>query len=1043
MKGFKEWKAGKKILFFSVIVLVLATMTLMFSLPSLGKGEIREEEEPYSRNRVSLSLSDEAELSVETAGSISGTVTSAAQPEGVEGVEVYLYAADDSSNWIDMASTGQNGCYQFNDVSPSEYKVCFSPISGMSYLEEWFENKYDFDTADVITLDPGKNETGVNALLDIGTISGRVTGDMDPDGVKYIPIIAYRNYSGSYAWAGDAFTDQDGNYVLSGLRTGTYKIFFDPADPPKDGYDDQYYYHLKKYATQWYNGKPDVNTADTVDVALGVAPDNIDAYLRTGNITGRITSPEEPLGVKSVDVYAYDINRNLVAGAVTGPDGSYRVLGLSTGDYRVYAYPWYPNSADGRTYAYEWHEDKGTFETAEPVQVTNGQETPNIDFSLESGSISGTVTGAGGGGALQGVDVYVHDLDFNLVGMAKTDGDGIYTVRGVRPGTYAVYFDPTYIREEKGQDYCGEYYDNKDSFFDATLVPVASDVTGINAELEAGSYIEGKVTSDGVNGIGGIYVHAYHADDPTYWVGFAETDPDGTYSISGLAPGDYRVSLNHSSGQNYLDEWYDNKADFYSADIISLNRGGGASGKDAVLDAGGSISGTVTGSDTKAGLEGVQVRVLDGGYNFLGGTLTASDGTYSVGGLPTGQHFVEFFPGEELNYQGEFYDDQPTFDEANPVPVTAGSNTSGIDAELQRYGSISGRVTSADYPGGMEGISVNLYTSKGWWGWAGSSVTDSSGNYTIDHLPGGDYTVMFSAGNFNYKNGKDYADEWYDDHASSWEADFVTVLWGSDKTGINAQLEKRGKITGRVTSDSNPQGVQDAWVEVEDLSGNGVAWGRTASDGYYSVSVKPGTYKANFYHWPEGLKYYDDKNSFDTADLVTVNEGQTRSGIHCQFTAAPPGGLGSISGQITSDSQPEGVDLSHVYIYRSDDPNPCYVKDGYTDENGNYLVDNLQPGSYKVLFGADLGMCTAFKWYDDRGSYESATEVVVKAGEETSCINALFHDSQLSIQGRVTSDDEPDGVFMAEASVHDISGSTPGWGTIYMGHGYTDSNGYY
>ncbi|MDY6793935.1 MAG: carboxypeptidase regulatory-like domain-containing protein, partial [Actinomycetota bacterium] len=847
---------------------------------------------------------------------------------------------------------------------------------------------------------------GEEACAQSGAISGTVTGELDPDGVMSVMVAVY---SEGGQLETSVWTGEDGGYVVQGLMPGWHKIHF---------YTDC---TRNNYAGEWYDDHLYYADADTVEVYEDQETGGVDAYLVTGSISGIVTSPEEPGGVENVDVFVYDSEGDFVSSAVTGTGGAYRVNNVGTGDYYVYVYPWHPNAHDGRTYAYEWYLDQGALEEADPVPAIVGEETAGIDFELESGSISGTVTGLDEPGGLEDIDVYVHDSHFNLVGTATSGGGGQYTVKGIRPGTYAVYFDPTYIREELGEDYCGEFHDNKDAFALADPVVVASDVTGVDAVLEQSCSISGQVT-DGSGGVEGLYVHVYHAHDGSYWVAFAETGPDGCYTISGLAPGDYKVSFNHASGQNYVDEWYDGKPDFASADAVHLDRGGAATGVDAFMSGAGSISGTVTGSDTSGGLEGVQVLILDADYAFIGGTLTASDGSYSVGGMGTGDYYIEFRPGEELNYKGEFYDDRPSFDESDPVPVTYGSDTPGKDAELQRYGSVSGKVTSADYPGGLEGVQVTAFLSPGTY-FQGSAVSDESGDYVIEGLAGGEYTLYFEPFAVNQELGSDYAGEWYEDKASYAAPDPVTVAWGSDSGGVNAFLEAMGEITGRVTSNENPQGVDGYWVYAYDSGHNYVMSAVTQSDGYYSLPVKPGTYRVQF-GW-EG-RWYDGKFSFDSADDVTVDEAQTVSGIDCYI-----GGTGSISGKVTSDSQPGGVQYAGIELYREADSWWIYYTE--TDENGEYSIENVPEGGYRIRF-----IHQTCKWYDDKAGKDSADIILVEEGLEAGAIDAHFSDDP-SIQGRVASPGQPGGVQDVVVNVIEVGGEYWDW----VAGAFTDSNGDY
>ena len=60
--------------------------------------------------------------------------------------------------------------------------------------------------------------------------------------------------------------------------------------------------------------------------------------------------------------------------------------------------------------------------------------------------------------------------------------------------------------------------------------------------------------------------------------------------------------------------------------------------------------------------------------------------------LPAANYQVEFFDNDGT-YVTEYYDDQPSLELADDVPVAQGENVTGIDAQLARTGTIRGTVT--------------------------------------------------------------------------------------------------------------------------------------------------------------------------------------------------------------------------------------------------------------------------------------------------------------------------------------------------------------
>ncbi len=136
-------------------------------------------------------------------------------------------------------------------------------------------------------------------------------------------------------------------------------------------------------------------------------------------------------------------------------------------------------------------------------------------------------------------------------------------------------------------------------------------------------------------------------------------------------------------------------------------------GIDAALTAGGQISGTVTDAVTKAPLAGAEVCAYNQSEEFLGFfnrcTDTNSAGQYTFSGLAGGEYKVYFAFG---SYAPQYYNDKSELSEAEPVHVTAGSTTSGIDAALQpTVGQISGKVTNASTLAAVEGVYVCALTS--------------------------------------------------------------------------------------------------------------------------------------------------------------------------------------------------------------------------------------------------------------------------------------------------------------------------------------------
>ena len=154
----------------------------------------------------------------------------------------------------------------------------------------------------------------------------------------------------------------------------------------------------------------------------------------------------------------------------------------------------------------------------------------------------------------------------------------------------------------------------------------------------------------------------------------------------------------------YFGEWYDNKADFYTADHVAVTAPSNTT-VNAALGRGGSIIGTVTDAATGEALSGIDVAVLDSTTgNYVSSGYTGTDGTYTAGGLRSGSYKVQFRDYNGI-YASEWYDDQADFESADLVWLTAPSNTT-VNAALDRGGSITGTVTDAATGETLSGIYV-------------------------------------------------------------------------------------------------------------------------------------------------------------------------------------------------------------------------------------------------------------------------------------------------------------------------------------------------
>lgn len=200
---------------------------------------------------------------------------------------------------------------------------------------------------------------------------------------------------------------------------------------------------------------------------------------------------------------------------------------------------------------------------------------------------------------------------------------------------------------------------------------------------EAGT-IAGTVTSASSHDpIPGIEACAYGpGDEESAEETCVTTSASGEYTLAGLAAGAYVVEFTvpFNSTLDYVTQYYEGKAGYAEATPVNVVAGATASDIDAQLVEGGRITGRVTSATTGTPIEGALVCALPTGNTAPGCAITNTGGEYALSSLASGEYKVAFaYP---RLYEPQYYNGKPSLASAEPVPVTAGATTSGIDAAL-------------------------------------------------------------------------------------------------------------------------------------------------------------------------------------------------------------------------------------------------------------------------------------------------------------------------------------------------------------------------
>jgi molybdopterin-binding protein len=273
----------------------------------------------------------------------------------------------------------------------------------------------------------------------------------------------------------------------------------------------------------------------------------------------------------------------------------------------------------------------------------------------------------------------------------------------------------------------------------------AAAVAGPAAAAPAGS-ISGTVTdsTSAHSGIANIYVCALGLEPMTTTSECGFTEGDGDYVIDGLGAGEYVVWFrDESAGLNYVSEYYDDKPTRATATKVVVGSGP-VEEVDAELASGGQITGTVTDVDTDLSIEGVEAcapNVVP--PEVIECDRTDENGEYAINSLASGSYTVEFSVEGSPNYVRQYYNLKPNWFEAEPVAVTAGAITPGIDAEMEEGVQVTGTITEAGTGDLLKWLGIcalDPSTEES----VGCASSELDGSYSIAGLPPGEYVVGFA-----------------------------------------------------------------------------------------------------------------------------------------------------------------------------------------------------------------------------------------------------------------------------------------------------------
>lgn len=891
-------------------------------------------------------------------GIISGRVTNDAG-EPLESVSVTLQ--NDSWSWSKV--TDDAGEYTIEVSEPGIYQLLFWPQLG-PYRPEYYSNKSSAETADEIVIAAGDELADYDAVLpNAGRVVGTVV-DTTGEGIAGIRVDAHFDNDFYYDIHATAYSDSNGNFSLPLPRDGEYQIGF--TDP------------TGQYLDEYYNDKLTLESADDVRVAAEEVLTVTVELRRHPTISGTVMDEQgEPVADAAVSLYVHGFGDWMWQTQVnTDAYGNYQFQELESRLYRL--------EFTDNEIIQEYYNNKNTFADADILDLTTGPEHVIANAVVtRRGIVEGTVTDMSGRPVEDLSVILYRNTTFggwseSVIG--TTDRDGKYHVSAALPDAeYRIRFFSTGLSVD-------EYYDDVSTIETAQgfTVPFGTKVQA-NAQVTGTAVVTGSVVNTSGEGIAGVDVSVMRNFGGVNTYAETKTNEDGVFSLHIAANQNNALYFNDPSGQ-YLSEYYDSVSSLDHATPIAVTEEGIITVTAELLHYP-TISGTVTNSQGEP-LESIAVMLLrydefSGGWNEYTWVSTDANGGYTLSTFEPGTYRIQYDPGIPSQYRAAYYPNGSTIEEADDIVLAIDDVLTGYDVVLPAFGRIVGTVVNLDGEG-VEGISIEaLYDNGLFHEVYATAQSNSTGDFSLT-LPYDYNTQLY----FRDPEGR-YRSEYYNDKLTIESADEITVAVEQVIT-ISVELRREATISGTVV-DSSGKPVSNVLVELYEDDNGDWDWRdlvTTDARGRYRFPeiTHQWTNRYRLYFLGENIvdEYYNDQDSFETADILDLNSGPELAIANAEVRRS------SVITGIVTDVVGKPVQGVYVSFYYWAENTWTLEHSTYTGVDGEYFayVDAVSP-EYRVQFdGREVDHSN--KYYDNAATLETAQTLVIPAESTVTNINGML-----------------------------------------------------
>lgn len=496
------------------------------------------------------------------------------------------------------------------------------------------------------------------------------------------------------------------------------------------------------------------------------------------------------------------------------------------------------------------------------------------------------------------------------------------------------------------------------------------------AQSAVGS-ISGTVTIDG-KPARGVKVVALPSPDDIWNKPLSSdvTDQSGHYQLRDIPAGNYSITVDAPtlvSGDQDEDAASSGK-------FVSLAEGENIEGIDFEIKPGGVITGRVTEANGRPIIgEYIHIEPADDEHTYSSlspmsrrlTVYTDDRGVYRAFGLPPGQYKVSvgnstkeitkpFLGSLPLPITYYRSGDEP---KAGIVEVKLGSETTGIDIKVDRQPltksyAVTGRIIDAHTGRPISGIYVS-FDSRAMSFLDSSAKTDSKGEFRMDGLAPGHYTIRLSGG----------------EEAPFYSESTPFEISGGDIHGIEIKALAAASIRGTVAvEDTNDPAILAKVAEVKIAEEYNSTGRKVNADGSFYIAItrraeRPVKFMIDYFSTPRGFSIIRvERDGIEQPNGIEVRPGEQVTGVRVVLTYYSGKILGQV--RIEGGPMPEGAWMvvsvtpldqpKRNFPYREKELGKGYAvyrsrwRQANLDARGRYTIDSLPPGEYELALDVYL-----------------------------------------------------------------------------------------